>query len=411
MRSAIVKATACGIILGFASLDAWSQLTPDPPAGALWEEQANGDAIQKDLGFILPKKWKTFEREGFTSTRADGASTKVHYLSDDKAIRLGILLQLRADIRGLDLGSDFVWQLAQLSGEAEYIGRAAERPKPTELSAADFSLGKRLPAGRMRWARYDLSTGPEIQGVWWQNIGVWSVIVTMTGPEGRKADIEAAANTLLTEMPFPSAPIVVEFAAIGPKLFGSMQKCSAERPKGTGEETVPTFKEAAALGMLLPAPMLNKAGDIVITPVTHAQDYCVIETFYPRKDLPVTAVQYTGAGTADWEGRYGFALNNGRGGYYQIERMKATASLSAITGADASHVYLDYSNNQRASVYTVFSDWPSYEVAKQIISTMHADEKKKPEPVITMTNPAEKILVVTNRERIQKVEGEGENAQ
>lgn len=403
MRSAIVKATAWGI-LGFASLSASAQMMPSPPQGALWTEQPNGDAVQNDLGFIVPKKWKNFEREGFTSTRADGASTKAHYLSDDKAIRLGILLQLRADIRGLDLGSDFVWTMVEASAGFEYAMRTKE--KPTELSSGDFSLGKRLPVGHMRWARFPVSPAPEIQGVWWQNIGVWSVIITMSGPEARKADIEAAANTLLNEMPFPSAPIAVEFAAIGPKLFADMQKCAAERPRGDGGEVVPTFKEAAALGMLMPVPMLNKAGDIVITPVTHAKDYCVIETFYPRKDLPVIAVQYTGAATTDWDVRYGFALNNGRGGYYQIERMKATEALSSITGADASHVYLDYTNSKRASVYTVFTDWPSYEAAKQLISTMHEDEKKQRDPVITMTNPAEKILVVTNPDRIEKVEGQ-----
>jgi hypothetical protein len=36
---------------------------------------------------------------------------------------------------------------------------------------------------------------------------------------------------------------------------------------------------------------------------------------------------------------------------------------------------------------------------------MHEDEKKQRDPVITMTNPAEKILVVTNPDRIEKVEG------
>jgi len=45
-------------------------------------------------------------------------------------------------------------------------------------SAAEFRLGNRSPAGRTRWARYDLDSGAEIQRLWWQNIGVWSVVIT-----------------------------------------------------------------------------------------------------------------------------------------------------------------------------------------------------------------------------------------
>ena len=74
MRSSTCKA-AIGLLL-LASIPTRAQLSPSPPQGPLWEEQATGDAVQKDLGFIVPKRWKNFEREGFTSTRADGASTK-----------------------------------------------------------------------------------------------------------------------------------------------------------------------------------------------------------------------------------------------------------------------------------------------------------------------------------------------
>jgi hypothetical protein len=41
---------------------------------------------------------------------------------------------------------------------------------------------------------------------------------------------------------------------------------------------------------------------------------------------------------------------------------------------------------------------------------MHKDAKEKRDPVITMTHPAEKVLIVTNPDRVQKVEGEGASA-
>lgn len=394
------------MVLGFllcASTAAWSQQSPTPPQGVLWTLQPNGDAIQNDLGFIVPKKWKTFDREGFTSTRADGASTKAHYLSEDKAIKLGILLQFRPDIRGVELGPDFLWTIVQTSAEFEYAGRT--KTKATEISSGEFSLGKRLPPGRMRWAKYDLDSGTaELQGVWFQNIGVWTVVITLSGPESRKADIEAAATTLLNEMPFPRAPITSELAAIGQKTFASLPKCKPERPEGKGTEITPGFQEVAALGILAPGLVFSGSNESLISPVNRSQDYCLIETFNPRKDFAVIAIQYTGAATEAGEARYGFALNNGRGGYYQFERMAGGSALKAITGAGENHVYLNFSNNKRGSVYAVFDDWPSYEAAKQLITSMHADEKNRREPVMTMTHPAEKALIVTNPDRIQKSE-------
>src|SRR5262245_49486840 len=109
-------AIVAGLIVSSPSFAQFSGLPQTP----LWGEEPNGDAVQKDLGFILPAKWKNFERRGFTSTRADGASVKAHYVSDDKAIALGIQIQLRADIRGLELPRDMVWSLIQVAGDVEY---------------------------------------------------------------------------------------------------------------------------------------------------------------------------------------------------------------------------------------------------------------------------------------------------
>ncbi|MFL6603848.1 MAG: hypothetical protein ACJ8R9_21320 [Steroidobacteraceae bacterium] len=401
MRSSTFN-VAIGLLL-LASIPARAQLSPSPPPGPLWEEQANGDAVQKDLGFIVPKRWKNFEREGFTSTRADGASTKAHYVSDDKAIRVGILLQLRPDVRGVDLGQDVVWALAQASASFEYADRT--KSKPTELSSTEFRLGNRSPAGHTRWARYDLGTGPEVQGLWWQNIGVWSVIITMSGPEARRVDMEAQAKTLLTEMPFPSAPLSTELAVVGEKLLGGLPKCKGERPKGAGGEIVPTFQEAAALGLIMPIMVLGKANDSLISPVTRSESYCVVETFSPREDLAVTAIEYSGPTTDVWEARYGFAIANGRGGYYQIERLVQAEPMKSMAGeASTKHVYLDFSNNKRASLFAVFDEWPSYEAAKRAVVELYRDPKNKKSAVITMMNPAEKLVVIENPDRIQKAD-------
>jgi hypothetical protein len=392
-----MRRAALGLLL-IASMPAWSQLMPTPPLGKLWEMRENGDAVQKDLGFIVPKQWKIFERRGFTSTREDGGSTKAYYVSDDKALRLNILLQLRPDIRGLELDSDFVWTLIRMSAEFEYAERT--KAKPTELSLADFSLGKRTPAGRARWTRYDLDGGAEVQGTWWQNIGVWSVVITMSGPEARRADLEAQANTLFAEMLFPSAPLATELAVNGEKLLAALPRCQGERPKGSGAEIVPVFKEAAALSLIVPPLVLGKANDVLISPVTHAAHYCVIEKFSAGKDVPVTAIQYSGPATAAWEASYGFIINNGRGGYYQIERLSQEEPLKTMLGEESTrHVYLDFSNNKRASMQSIFDSWPSYDTAKQAIVTLYKGGGKG--PLLTMTNPAEKLLIVTNPERIQ----------
>jgi hypothetical protein len=65
-------------------------------------------------------------------------------------------------------------------------------------------------------------------------------------------------------------------------------------------------------------------------------------------------------------------------------------------------VYLDFSNNKRASLFTVLDEWPSYEAAKQAVVALHEDPKNRKDAVLTMTNPAQKIVVITNPDRIQK---------
>jgi hypothetical protein len=276
------------------------------------------------------------------------------------------------------------------------------RDKFTKLSEEKFSLGGRTPEGRLQWQRVALDPGPQVQGAWWQNIGVWSVIVTVSGPEARREELEAAGQTLIAEMPFPSAPIATELSVNGNELIAGMPKCG-DLPDGAGKEVVPTFKQMAMYSMLVPGMQLGLQNRLVISPVTHAKDYCVIETFNARKDLPVTALQYRGEPSETWEARYAFVMNSGRGGLYQLERFVPKIAAEAMADTQLDQVYLHYSNNKRASLYAVYDGWPEY---KEFRKAFEKFLKDKPEPIISSAQTAEKLHIQTNTARILPVEGD-----
>jgi hypothetical protein len=397
-----------GLILTAVSLACTPVMALDqhPPKTAAWQEEDNGDAVQVDLGFVLPRQWKNFTRDGFTSTREDGASVKTYYSSGDRAIRLAILVQLRVDARGIDMPEEAVWSMVEYSADLEYAQKSAQ---PDVLAKGPFSLGGRSPLGRHRWAKYPLATGDEVQGLWWQNIGLWSVIITARGPESQRVEVEKAADTLLAEMPFPSAPLATEFAISGAKILAAMPKCKGGKPQGTNVEVIPDFTEAAALSLLTPGLVLGKANNSLISPITHANSYCIIETFNARQGFPVTAIQYQGEPSKVWEVRFGFAINNGVGGYYQVERLAEREAIKSLLGeANLNHAYLNFSNNKRASLFAIFEDWPSYEAAKKVVYAIHADPANRLAPILTMTNPAQKLLIVSNNERIKPAREESD---
>jgi hypothetical protein len=391
------------LVLGlFASPLAFGQrmLAPTPPLGPLWEMQDDGDAYQKDLGFILPEKWSDFLREGFSSGRADGGSVRGLYKSRDGALNMAIWIQLRIDMRGFPMPADTVWDLLKVAMTAEVGAKPGD--KGTELSSGPFAIGKRTPAGKQQWSRYDADGGAKVQGAFWQNIGVWGVVVTFTGPEDRRADLEKYSQSLFNELPFPYAPIATELAVNGEELLAGMPKCDGNRPEGTGKEYMPTFPQAALMSILLSGLMVGQENQLIISPVTHAKDYCVIESFNVRKDFPVTAIEYRGAATLAWEARYGFVLNNGRGGYYQVERMPAEAAKQTTTkDVTLDQVFLNFSNNKRGAISAVFNDWPSYEEARRVMSALHKDGKA--EPIISVVQTAEKRNITQNQERVQKL--------
>lgn len=382
-------------LLGSSAAFGQRMYAPTPPLGALWEMRANGDAWQTDLGFIIPAQWKGFKRLGFSSGRADGGSVNAYYESEDHSLKLNILLQLRIDMRGFPLGAESVWNLLKLVT----AGAMAPREKQTELSVTPFAIGNRTPAGKEMWTRHDLDSGPVVQGGFWQNIGVWSVIVTVSGPESRREELERHAQILFAEMPFPYAPLATELAVNGEQVIGGMSKCGRKRPDGAGKEFTPTFPQAALMSILLPGMMVGQENQFVISPVTQAKDYCVIETFNARKDFPVTALEYRGAANDAWEPRYGFAINNGKGGYYQLERMPAAAAQATMTNdVILDQVFLNFSNNKRASISAVFDDWPSYEEAKRAITAQHKDGR--PQPIITVMQTAERREINQNPARV-----------
>ena len=375
-------------------------LSPTPPLGPMWEMQEDGDAYQKDLGFILPQKWSDFLREGFSSGRADGGSVRGLYKSRDGALNLAIWIQLRLDVRGIPMPPDMVWSLFQAGFTAEMGAKPGDRG--VELSTGPFAIGKRTPAGLQRWASYTSDDGNKVQGAFWQNIGVWAVIVTISGPEDRRADLEKYSQALFNELPFPYAPLATELAVQGEQLLADMPKCKGKRPEGSGQEFVPTFPQAALMSLLLPGMMVGQANEFIISPVTHARDYCVIESFNVRSDLPVTAIEYRGAATQAWEARYGFMINSGRGGYYQLERMPVEAARQTTTNdVSLDQVFLNFSNNKRGAISSVFNDWPSYEDVRRAVSALH---KGGPvEPIINVVETAEKRHVTQNSDRVQKL--------
>jgi hypothetical protein len=159
----------------------------------------------------------------------------------------------------------------------------------------------------------------------------------------------------------------------------------------------------ALYGMLVPGMQLGLQNKLVISPVTQANDYCVIETFNARKDLPVTALLYRGEPGEAWEARYAFAMNGGRGGFYQLERFVPRIAGESVADTRLDQVFLHYTNNKRASLYAVYDDWPDY---RELRKSFEKFLKDKPEPIISSTQTAEKLHIQTNTARILPVEGD-----
>jgi hypothetical protein len=199
--------------------------------------------------------------------------------------------------------------------------------------------------------------------------------------------MEAQASMLFAEMPFPSAPITAELRAVGTSLFGSMAKCKGSVAEGQGGETQPLLQEVTVLGLIMPRYVLPGDDKVApLSPVTRAQDYCVIETFSAGKNRRITAIAFSGAESEAWEARYGFAVDNGTGGYFQVERPKVKSLMESLFKEPVwNHTYLDFSDHSRAVLFAAFDDWPSYKNAKQAVKRV-LDNKLT--AIVTATGPA-----------------------
>ncbi|WP_157220356.1 hypothetical protein [Flavisphingomonas formosensis] len=387
-----LSATLCALLMAataHAQTPFYRAQDNAPPKVPLWELEANGDAVQKDMGFVFPTKWRTFERRQFTSTRQDGASVKVWYESPDKALTLGILLQLRVDVRGVDFGADLPWTMITMAADVEQA--SGNIPKPTVLSSAPFMLGDREPAGKMRWARYNLPSETRVQGLWWQNIGLWSVVITVGGPESRKAEVEEAAAALFQEMPFPRAPVTAELFASGKRLFANMPGCEGAMKDGAGSggEKSATAADAMAISITLPRHFNVKSRPA--SPAIEGAEYCLLERFEVGTEQ-ISAIRYMGKGRGLWDSRYGFAVNEGRNGYFQFDRPSSWPK-----GGNAP-VILTYGNSKAIMANAIFTDWPSYADAKKMVVT----EREKSTTIATATNPARNIRINVNKALMEK---------
>ena len=107
--------------------------------------------------------------------------------------------------------------------------------------------------------------------------------------EALLADRQALHHTqgFFTEIPFPYAPLTTELAVSGSRIFTNMPKCEGKPPEGAGKEFMPTFQQAALMSLLLPGMMVGQENQFILSPVTQAKDYCLIETFNARKDFVI----------------------------------------------------------------------------------------------------------------------------
>ena len=386
LRAMLALAALAGVATAAAA-----QVAPAPPAVPLWRLEANGDAVQTDLGFILPARWQGFEREGFTATRSDGASVAAHYRRAEGPLRLRILIQLRGDVRGIPLpganGVERNWSFIQLAADAEYIGRAEGRPD--ELAGGPIVWGgARQPNARMRLRRYRPAGGAEIQGVWYRNIGLWAVMIAVSGPEARRADIEAAGRAAMTEMQWPGAPLNADLRAITPAFLQALPDCADFGRDGTGRAVDSGTLLATMIGTALSVNFLDTALTLP-HPVLDPAPYCRIETFQ-IVGREMVALGWRGDRTATPAARYAFLMPS-TVSFFQVESLFTIESLPADQRRGIGRlVWLTGSNERQVAAVRVFTDWPSYADAKALVIETVTNP---PLPVVNVTHPPGHVRV------------------
>jgi hypothetical protein len=392
-----LKCLIAAAALGLA-LEAAAAQDPAPPPVPLWSMQPNGDAVQTNLGFRLPARWKDFERKGFSSGAPDGTRVATLYERPDGPIRMRIILQPRADIETSGLpGADGVernWPFLETATAADYP------VKPEELTEARTAWGRSdKPNAKMRLARYALPGKPEIQGLWYRNIGIWSVAIVVWGPEDRRSDIEQTGKAAMAEMAWPSATLGADLKAMAPEYARSVKPCPAVPSGGGGAPAKLNAAIASVIGMGV-ASYFTEVGPKLPHPVLDPEKYCRIETFKAGK-AEIIALAWQGPPAASWTASYAFFMAD-TGAFYQIESLFDAGPSGPIREQlDALGirrlVQLTFTNFNSASVLEAFTDWPSYADSKALVSLI-ADGGVP--PLVTVSNPPGRMNVSVNSGRM-----------
>jgi hypothetical protein len=383
-------ALALGVLTGLAA-PASAQQTDAPPA-PFWRIEANGDAVQTFLGFILPARWQGFERTGFTSPLPNGAIVTTHYRRADGPLKLDILIWGRADIEGVPRpGADGIernWPFIQREGAAGYPSEA----QPEELAGGRIAWGASArPNARMQLRRYRLPGRDEVQGIWFRTIGTWSVAIIVSGPADRRADIEATGRAAMTGIQWPGAPPSAELAAIEPEFVRDLADCQNFDRGGTGQPVDPGAAISAAIATVLSANFLDTA--IALPhPALDPRPYCRIETFRVG-EYEVIALGWQGDVAGYPAARYAFLLA-GRGLFFQFESFFTIESVPAAERRGIGRlVWLTASGNRKVTVYAVLTDWPSYERAKEMILSIG---QRVPPAIVEITHPSGQVHAIVN---------------
>ena len=376
-----LAAAALGIALGPAAAQ-----DPAPPQVPLWRLQPNGDAVQANLGFQLPARWKTFERKGFVSAAPDGTRVTTYYERPDGPIRMRIMLQPRADTQPPVLpGSDGIernWPLIETAAAAEYP------VKPEELTESRVVWGRSdKPNAKMRLARYPVPGKPEIQGLWYRNIGLWSVAIVVSGPEA------------MAQMIWPSAPLSADLKAMAPEYLRVVKPCATVPSRGNGTPAKVNAAIAGVVGMGV-ASHFTEVGPKLPHPVLEPDKYCRVETFKVGT-AEITALAWQGPEAASWTASYAFFMA-GTGAFYQIESLFDAGPSGPIREQlDALGirrlVQLTFTDSNSASVLEAFTDWPSYADSKALVSRITDGGVA---PLVTVSNPPGRMNISVNAGRM-----------
>ena len=400
----VLNAFGALLALGLSIGSATAQ-QPTPPDVPLWRMEADGNAVQTDLGFILPTRIGAFERKGFSSTRPDGASVMAWYETAD-GLKLRILIQLRVDVRGMPLpGADPIarnWPLMQIIGPSFYRGA-----EPEELAEERIAWDQgEAPNAMMQLLRYPLAAGPEIQGIWYRNIGLWAVVAIASGPEARRTEIEAAGQTVRTELKWPGAPMNADLRAISSAFLRDLRDCQDLDRSGSGRPVEVNMAVAAGVSLMMASHFLDNAPSAP-NPVTDPAAYCRVETIQDGRN-ELIALAWRGDPARSWAARYAF-MTPRSGRFMQFESAVSTDSVSSLSPLRFNRVvHLSVSDERSVAVVQMFDDWPSYEDAKAYAVRV---ARQGQVPLVEATHPAEAIRITVNTGRVTDGDASAQSSQ